>query len=254
MKRLFAAALLIFVAVTAPAAEPGAYDETARGEMLAKFAAEERVLDEQLAKSPDEIALLSRRGDARLFRARFAEAVADYEKMIALDPAQDAPHWRLGIAYYFVGEFAKSARQFEKYHAADPRDRENGIWKFLAQARGESLEKARREMLVYERFDREPFPSLYEMLAGRKTIPELFGEIEKKRLTTDARVVFFAQYYAGLHAQLTGDSLTAREHLTKAVEGAWKASASRELGYMWQVARLQRELLEKVLAPASLPR
>lgn len=250
MKLCIVAALLSF---TAGAAEPRAFDETARAEMLARFAAQERALDEQIEKSPGSVPLFSQRGDARLFRGRFAEAVADYEKMIALDPSQDAPHWRLGIAYYFVGQFEKSARQFEKYHAYDARDRENGIWKFLAQARGDGLEKARREMLIYERFDREPFPSLYEMFAGKKTISELFAEIEKKGLASDRSVSFFANYYAGLNAELSGDKAAAREHLTRAVEGAWKTDARGELGYMWQVARLQRELLEKSGAAATTP-
>jgi lipoprotein NlpI len=251
MKSLLAAALLSYLVTTNPGFGADSFDEAARVEMLARFAAQERAFDEQLAKTPDSIALASGRGDVRLFRGRFAEAVADYEKMIALDPSQDAPHWRLGIAYYFVGEFEKSARQFEKYHAYDPRDRENGIWKFLAQARGESLEKARREMLVYERFDREPFPSLYEMFAGKKTIAELFAEIDKKSLGSDGRVSFFANYYAGLHAQLSGDTTAAREHLTRAVDGAWKEKVHRELGYMWQVARLQREALERTGVPAA---
>ena len=245
MTRPLAAALLIFVAVSTLAAESKEFDEAARGAMLARFAAQERAFDEQLAKTPDTSALLSGRGDARLFRARFAEAVEDYEKMIALDPAQDAPHWRLGIAYYFTGEFGKSAAQFAKYHAYDARDRENGIWKFLAQSRGEGVEKARREMLVYERFDREPFPALYEMFAGKKTIAEVFAELEKKGVSSEPRVSFFAHYYAGLQAQLAGDTAAAREHLSKAVDGAWSTKAHAELGYMWQVARLQRELLEK---------
>ena len=244
--------LLLFIAHIASAAERNAFDEAARTEMLGRFAAEERALDEQIAKAPENVALRSSRGDARLFRGRFPEAVSDYEKMITLEPAQDAPHWRLGIAYYFAGDFRKSARQFEKYHTYDARDRENGIWKFLAQARSEGLEKARREMLVYERFDREPFPALYEMFAGKKSIAELFAEIEKKGLVSDARVSFFASYYAGLQAHLTGEASAAREHLKRAVDGAWEAHASRELGYMWQVARLQRELLDKSgVAPAA---
>ncbi len=134
--------------VTLHAAEPEAWPAW-RAPMLAKFTDELKELNTALVAAPDAVALLSRRGDYQVFLGHFKEAVADYERMIALDPAQDAPHWRLGIAYYFNGQFAKSARQFEKYHEYDGRDRENGIWKFLAQARAEARKSARGNALLH---------------------------------------------------------------------------------------------------------
>ena len=186
----------------------------------------------------------SRRGDAYLFLGKPKEAVADFEKMIALDPSQDAPHWRLGIAYYFAGDFAKSAKQFEKYHAYDDHDRENGVWKFFAQARVDGIEKARKEMLEYKRFDREPFPAVYELLAGKKTGSEVFAEMEKKGRKDDAVVMFFAHYYVGWHEQLLGNAAAAKEHLAKAVELGQKARAGGGSGYMVEVARLHFEALK----------
>ena len=242
VKNVLLFAVTILSALPIPVA--GAFDEKARSEMLARFQREEEALDEQIAQSPESVPLFSRRGDARLFRGRFAEAVADYEKMIALDPTQDSPHWRLGIAYYFIGDFAKSARQFQKYHAYEARDRENGVWKFLAQARAEGIAKARAEMLVYTQFDREPFPILYEMFAGKKTGPQVFADLAGKKLATDSRVSFFANYYVGLYEELAGQKVTAQAHLQRAVDEAWEAGATKDLGYMWQVARLQREVLE----------
>lgn len=250
MKTIFWLALALSPAVLLPIRAPAAFDEKARVEMLARFAQDEEALDEQIARTPESVPLYSRRGDVRLFRARFAEAVADYEKMIALDPTQDSPHWRLGIAYYFTGDFGRSARQFQKYHAYDARDRENGVWKFLGQARAEGMAKARAEMLVYTQFDREPFPALYEMLAGKKTGAQVFAELAEKKLATDPRVSFFANYYVGLHEELLGQKAAAREHLQRAVDGAWDAGAAKELGYMWQVARLQRETLASAQATA----
>lgn len=196
-----------------------------------------------LAKNPQSVGAYSERGDAQLFLGEARAAVADFEKMIALDAAQDAPHWRLGIAYYFAGDFAKSARQFEKYHPYDGRDRENGIWKFLAQAKTDGVEKARAEMLAYTRFDREPFPSLYEMFAGKKTPDEILGEIEKKGLTKDESVMFFANYYGGLGEELRGNRARALELLQKAVASPLGRGARGGPGYMWQVARLHWERL-----------
>ena len=209
-----------------------------RAKMAAKW--QERVA---AAKTDDPLSDFSERGDAHLFLGEFRAAVADFEKMIALDAAQDAPHWRLGIAYYFAGDFAKSARQFEKYHAADGRDRENGIWKFLAQAKVDGVEKARAEMLVYTQFDREPFPALYEMFAGKKTPEEVLAEIGTKGLSDNENVMFFAHYYCGLGEELLGHRARALELLQKAVESPLRRRVAGGPGYMWQVARLHYERL-----------
>jgi lipoprotein NlpI len=213
--------------------------------MLAAFARDEAALTAALATHPDDLAALSRRGDRRLFLGRFAAAIADYERMIALDPAQDAPHWRLGIAYHLAGDFAKSSRQFEKYHAYDDRDRENGIWKFLADARTSDLETARRAMLPYTRFDREPFPALYDMFAGRKTTAEFLADLKARGLDRDERVMFFANYYAGLNEQWLGRRARALELLRLAVASPWGRTAEGGPAYMWQCARLH---LEKIVA------
>jgi lipoprotein NlpI len=225
------------------APEPLPAEERAR--LLAGFAAEVKKWDAEIAADPRAVEAYSRRGDGQLFLGRFPEAVADFEKMIALDPAQDAPHWRLGIAYYFAGQFAKSARQFEKYHKYDGGDRENGIWRFLAQARAEGIEKARGEMLVYTHFDREPFPLLYEMFAGKKTAEEVLAEMKGKGLERDENAVFFGRYYAGLNEELLGRHGRALELVSEAVEGMVEGGSAAGLPYMWQVARVHFDVLQR---------
>jgi tetratricopeptide (TPR) repeat protein len=138
--------LLLLAAIT-PLLPVAAQNAAAKPE-----AAELAALEQQLKASPDSLRLLSAAGDAALFAGQAARAVEHFERMIKLDPAQDAPHWRLGIAYYFNQQWAESSRQFAKYHAHDGRDRENGIWKFLADAKGNGLERARAEMLAYHVF------------------------------------------------------------------------------------------------------
>ncbi len=233
-------------ALLARAEEP-ALPAGARSEMLARFSAELSELNAAIAQAPERVPLYSQRGDRHLFLGHFADAVADFEKMIALEPAQDAPHWRLGIAYYFAGKFAKSSEQFAKYHAHDGRDRENGIWKFLADARLGGIEKARTQMLGYTRFDREPFPALYEMFAGKKSTDDLFAEIETRKLGGDERVMFFAYYYAGLNDLLVGRRELAGKLLRKAIASTWGQTAEGGPGYMWQVARLHYEENSKQL-------
>jgi lipoprotein NlpI len=235
----FAALLLAHAAI---AVEPPVPADVRR-RMIASFEETRRDADAELAKNPDSAEWLTRRGDARLFLGDAKGAVADFEREIAIEPSHDVQHWRLGIAYLFAGEFAKSAKQFEKYHAFDGRDRENGVWQFLANARVVGIEKARTSMLEYTRFDREPFPALYEMFAGRKTGAEVLAEMEKKGLGDDALVMFFAHYYVGLNEDLLGEKDAAREHLAKAVGLALKAGARGGPGYMGQVARLHYEAM-----------
>ncbi len=215
-----------------------------RAELIQKLTGQLKDVNEKVEKTPTEPAHLSRRGDLCLFLGAFPEAVADFEKMIELDPSLDAPHWRLGIAYYFAGQFAKSAKQFEKYHAYDGHDRENGIWKFLAQEKVDGIAKARAEMLTYTEFDREPFPALYEMYAGKRTPEEVFAEIEKKKLTEDKQVMFFGNYYVGLYELMAGHRQRALELLRKAVD----VRPEPETVYMWNVARLHWERLAKEMA------
>lgn len=244
MKRIFCILLLsAFSVAKVLAAESDALSEETWAQMLAEFSQQIAAANAALEKDPQIVQAYSSRGDARLFLGDFRGAVADFEKMIALDPKQDAPHWRLGIAFFFAGDFAKSTRQFEKYHAYDGRDRENGIWKFLAQAKTDGIAKARTQMLAYTRFDREPFPSLYEMFAGKKSPDDVLAEVEKKGLMTQAEVVFFANYYVGLEEDMLGNCARALELLEKAVASSAGRDARGGTGYMWHVARLHWERL-----------
>lgn len=237
MHRIFR--ILVLATSTLFAGEPPIAAE-AREQLQRALVARLRSADEALLKMPDDTALLTQRGDARLFAGDAKGAVADFEKEIALDASHDAPHWRLGIAYYFAGEYVKSADQFAKYHAYDGHDRENGVWKFLAQARTDGIEKARKEMLPYTEFDREPFPAIYEMLAGKTTAAEVLAALEKRGLQNDAQVMFFAHYYIGVNEGILGHAEAAREHLATAVRFSTPARA----GYMGQCARLEYERLK----------
>lgn len=242
MLRLVPVALFVVMTSRAIAAAPP-IPVAEREKMLGEFAAQISVLTRSIENAPGDPALYSRRGDRRLFLGRFTEAVDDFEKMIALNPALDAPHWRLGIAYHFAGRWAKSARQFEKYHAYDGRDRENGIWKFLADVKTNGLEAAQRSMLRYTRFDREPFPSLYEMFAGAKSTDDLLRGIEERKLANEGAVMFFANYYGGLNEEIHGRRARALALLREAVASEWGRSAEGGPAYMWQVARLHYESL-----------
>ncbi|MEN9633617.1 MAG: Lipoprotein NlpI precursor [Verrucomicrobiota bacterium] len=233
----FLSGLVFCLIISLKAAEPP-LPVAERVELLARLGAQRSALDLAVIKAPSDPALYSRRGDCLLFLGRFPEAVADFEKMIALDPALDAPHWRLGIAYYFNGQFSKSARQFEKYHDYDGRDRENGVWKFLGDVKVSGVTQARSAMLSYTRFDREPFPALYELLAGKGATEDFLRELKARRGGDQPAAVFFAHYYAGLHEEILGHHEKALALMRVAVASAWGRTAEGGPAYMWQVSRV----------------
>ncbi len=236
---------LQFPCALTAAPTPAGTAENGEKPWVTALRAQEKALGAAMDKMPPSLGLLSRRGDVRLFLANFQGALEDYEAMVALDPAQDAPHWRLGIAYYFTGHYQKAARQFEKYHAYDARDRENGVWKFFSQARAEGIEKARKEMLEYTQFDREPFPSVYRLLAGGMTTAQLLEELKSKGLQAEPGVVFFAKYYAGWMEFLEGRKREGLQLVQEAVAQFTPETAGRGgPGYMWHTARVHAALLE----------
>jgi len=197
-------------------------------------------------KFPENVRIYSRRGDNYLFAGKFKEAVADYEKMIELDPSQDAPHWRLGIAYYYINDFEKGMKQFAKYHAYDAVDRENGVWKFFCQASFHNIEKAQKEMLPYTKFDRHPFPAIYDLLEGKEDVsPESIlkaAEESKEPPQYKIRRYFFAHLYIGMWHEIQGNKEEALKHLYKAAANEFGQGTET---YMWQVARLHYNELNK---------
>ena len=231
--------------ITIPEPPLGGGDRSA---MLKHYRELAESLTKQIARSPESVGLYSRRGDCYMFLAKFADSEADYEKMIALDPKLFNGHWRLGIAYYYTGKFEKSAKQFEAYDSYNDRDRENGIWQYMAQAKVTDLQEARKTMLKYEEFDREPFPQLYAMFEGGDPTNgnRVLKEIEEAQGISDSerqRRLFFAQMYVGIYKEMTGDMQAALDLLRKGAASKWGQTASGGPTYMWQVARLHYEQL-----------
>jgi lipoprotein NlpI len=202
-------------------------------------------LTTQIEKSPRSVDLLSRRGDAFFFRGKFADAVTDFESMVTLQPDLETSHWRKGIAYFYAKRYADAAKQFENYHSFDNVDRENGIWRYLSQAKALGREKARQGLLKYEKDDREPFPDVYRLFAGDLTADELLARVDRAGVAPSERQkrLFYAELYIGLNEFVEGRIDSAETHLTEAVKNDWGAKARGGPGWMWQVARVHRDLL-----------
>lgn len=234
-----AAALLAALLLAAPLqAQP---DPGARAELTQALTEAEATLE----SAPNSLKTLQSAGNAALFLGDYGKAVKYFHHMVEVDPAQDAPNWRLGIAYYFNERYAESAAQFAKYHEYDGRDRENGLWKFLGDAKTGGLEKARGEMLPYKEFDREPFPALYDVYAGKVSPEDFTTRLQQRDLTGDPRVMFFAHYYMGLFEELLDhhDAALAKIDQALALFTPDEANATGP-GYMYYVARTHKAWLQ----------
>lgn len=212
-------------------------------------------LDQAIVANPADVQLYSRRGDVHFFLADFPRALADYQKMVELDPEVLALHWRLGLAQFYAGKYEDSAKQFERYFELDQSDRENGIWRFYAQVRLHGLEQARQQLLPYEKPDRAPLPDIYDLCAGKLTAAELEARLKGEDLPAQelAKREFYGHLYLGLDYAIKKEDQLARTHLERAIASEWARSSGYGPGYMWQIARLQYDLLTKAPPPNPTP-
>lgn len=216
-----------------------------RKEFAAKLASTIAETTAGLAEDARSVDLYSRRGDAYFFRGEFAKAVADYDKMVELNPAVDASHWRRGIALFYAGRHDAAARQFERYHTFDDVDRENGIWRYLSQVKADGREKARAGLLKYRKDDREPFPAVYQLFAGKIAPEDILRQIDQAEIgeTERGKRQFYARLYIGLNHAVEDEPDKALPHLCEAVANTWPRQAGYGPNYMWHVARLHYERL-----------
>lgn len=252
----FLACLLPFTILLS--AVPGTADDppwpaVQRERSITKWRELEEMQTRRLAENPNLVDALSRRGDYRFFLGDFQGAVEDFEAMVRLNPDVDSAHWRLGIAYYYVGKPEQAAAQFDKYHSYDQVDRENGIWRYLSHYRANGKEAARRELLKYEKDDREPFPAVYRLFAGETTPEKILADIASADISKAERKSreFYAQLYIGLNFAAEGQPEQAREHLREAVANDWAHGAGYGPPWMWQVGRLQWEILDREQTSAN---
>lgn len=205
-----------------------------------------RELPEIKGEDREAVNSYSTRGDLQMFLGRFAEAEADYQKMVVLQPELDTSHWRLGIARYFAGHPKEAAGQFDRYHSFDNVDRENGIWRYLSHRAAFGKEKAKEQLLKYEKDDRPPFREVYQLFEGTMT-PEAVLKSIPANLPESAREsrLFYAKLYIGLNAAAEGENTQARQALKEATLNPWPREAGFGPNYMWHVGRLQYLKLTK---------
>ncbi len=182
----------------------------------------------------------SQRADLQMFLGKFSEAEADYKKMVKLKPDLDASHWRLGIAMYFAGHPEEAAAQFDRYHSFDNVDRENGIWRYLSHRMAFGKEKAKEQLLKYEKDDRPPFREVYGLFEGRLSPGDVLKSIDPGLSDSQrASRLFYAQLYIGMNSAAEGEKGQALDSLREATLNPWPKQAGFGPNYMWHIGRLQ---------------
>jgi lipoprotein NlpI len=204
-------------------------------------------LSQQITEKPTSEDLYSQRGDAYFFLGNFDKAVQDYDQMVKLDKELEASHWRRGIAFFYAGKFKNAAEQFELYHSFDNVDRENGIWRYLSHVKAQGRDHARQGLLKYKKDDREPFPAVYQLFAGKITPEQILKQIREAEIDDKERQsrLFYADLYIGLNYTVEGQPDKALPHLRAATANEWPRKAGGGPYYMWQVFRLHYERLVK---------
>ena len=209
-------------------------------ELTAELESQLKALPAIVDTDADPVGKYSRRGDLHMFLGKFAEAEADYKKMSELKPDLDASHWRLGIAMYLAGHPEDAAAQFDKYHSFDNVDRENGIWRYLSHRAAFGKEKARDQLLKYEKDDRPPFREVYQLFEGTMTADQVLQSISPDLPESSRQSrLFYAQLYVGLNEAAEDKPDAALKALREAVKNEWPREAGFGPDYMWHVGRLQ---------------
>jgi len=160
---------------------------------------------------------------------RIAESVAGFDRVARLDPASAPYLWQRGIALYYAGRYADCRDQFVSHRTVNPDDVENAAWHFLCVAKAESPAAARAAILPVGPDARVPMRQVYEMFRGTLTEAQVMAAAG-----ADPSAQFFANLYAGLYLDATGNREGARKRISAAADPKFAAAG----GYMHDVARV----------------
>jgi lipoprotein NlpI len=180
-----------------------------------------------------------RRGLVMFKLGKFNESIADFDEYIRRKPDRKVSHWQRGISYFYAGRYDDGRQQFEGYQDFDSNDVENAVWRFMCMVRKDGIDKARKEMLKIGNDRRVPMRQVYDLYKGDLKPADVM------KAATKGSELFYAHLYVGIYYDLLGEKKRAFEHLNAATE-------KHRIGhYMWDVARVHRDLLAKELKKST---
>lgn len=210
-------------------------------EALGKHAEALSDLDRAIELAPQSAEPYQQRGGVHFKLSNFDASIRDFDKYLELRPERKVSHWQRGISYYYAGRFDDGRKQFEGYQDYDSNDVENAVWRFMCMARAEGIDKARKAMLKIGNDRRVPMRQVYELFKGDLKPEDVLAaaRADKSDPASTSAQLFYAHLYVGIYHDLTGERRQALEHLNRATED------HRISHYMWDVARVHRDLLRK---------
>jgi lipoprotein NlpI len=193
-----------------------------------------------VALDPKDASAWQRRGVAHFKAGQIDASIRDFDKFIELRPAQKVSHWQRGISYYYAGRYDDGRQQFEGYQDFDSNDVENAVWRLMCMAKKDGMAKARKGILKIGDDRRVPMRQVYDLFKGDLKPDDVLaaaraGNPPKEQLN---QRLFYAYHYVGIYYDLAGDRKKALADMEQAV-------AHRICHYMWDVARIHRDLLAK---------
>jgi lipoprotein NlpI len=202
--------------------------------------------DKVIQLDPRAAEAYDRRGSTHFMLGNVRASLADFDRFLELKPAERPGHWRRGITCYYVGQFDEGKKQFEGYEKVDTNDVENAVWHFLCNARLVGIDKARAAILKIGNDRRVPMMQVYALYAGKVKPADVLAAAmaDDPPAPQLNQRLFYAHLYLGLYYEVLADRDRTLEHLEKA-EG-------HKIGhYMWDVARVHRQLLRKKSGPGD---
>jgi lipoprotein NlpI len=192
-------------------------------------------LDPKLAEAYD------RRGSSYFKLGDFAASIKDFDKYLELEPRQVPGHWRRGISYYYAKRYDEGRKQFEGYEQVDTNDVENAVFRWLCMVPLVGVDKAQAALLKIGNDKRIPMMKIFALYSGQAKPADVLAAAEEGKPTAGELLSrrFYAHLYLGLYYDAIGDKKQALVHLNKATDD-YKLG-----GYMWDVARVHRDLLRK---------
>jgi lipoprotein NlpI len=197
-----------------------------------------------LAVDPKLAEAYDRLGSSLFKLGRFHESLAVFDRFLEMRPREKAGHWRRGITCYYAKRYDEGRKQFEGYEEVSTNDVENAVWRYLCMVPLVGVEKSRAAMLKIGQDKRVPLMVVYDLFRGRAKPADVLKAVEKGEPPAgELNRRFYAHLYLGLYYESLGDGKRALEHLATATEH--RITSGGGPGYMWEVARVHRDLLRK---------
>ena len=185
------------------------------------------------------------RGREQFRLGKVKESVKDFDKHVELSPDRASRQWERGMACYYAGQCKQGADQFKLYQTFHDNDVENSVWRYLCVARTEGVEKARSTILPIKNDRRVPMMQVFHLFRGQLQPADVLKAVEQDspQPAELAYRMFYARLYLGLYYEVHGKPELARQYIFDSVD---KHKTTKGINrYMWDVARIHKEQLQK---------